>query len=231
MRTLRVTGTFRRVVDGVDTEGDFEVFIELPDKYLRSEKTGTPGQPSTETIEALVGTEVHDIGLGSGADPAAQRRARQAELSRLLLMWFLKSDVPPAWVGIAESPDGKADVLEARYADDRPTRLFLESKTHMPLMMQWEAAPAVGGGRGQRGAGRRGGGGGGRGAAPDAAGARQGGPPPLDTFDMTFSDHREVNGIRLPHVITRGTNGKTTERWTVSRYRINQILGADTFTR
>ena len=73
-------------------------------------------------------------------------------------------------------------------------------------------------------------------AAPDpgaqtSTGARQGGPPPLDTFDMTFSDHREVNGIRLPHVITRGTNGKTTERWTVSRYRINQILGADTFTR
>jgi hypothetical protein len=30
--TLQVTGTFRRVVGGNDTEGDFEVFIELPDK-------------------------------------------------------------------------------------------------------------------------------------------------------------------------------------------------------
>src|SRR5688572_8482873 len=55
VKTLHVTGTFRRVVGNNDTEGDFDVFIELPDKYLRSEKTGTPGQPSTETIEALVG--------------------------------------------------------------------------------------------------------------------------------------------------------------------------------
>ena len=44
VRTLQVTGIFRRVVDGNDTEGDFDVFIELPGKYLRSEKTGTPGQ-------------------------------------------------------------------------------------------------------------------------------------------------------------------------------------------
>jgi hypothetical protein len=66
VRALQVTGTFRRVVNGNDTEGDFEVFIELPDRYLRSEKTGTPGQPSTETIEALVGAEVRDEVRGGG---------------------------------------------------------------------------------------------------------------------------------------------------------------------
>jgi hypothetical protein len=283
VRTLQVTGTFRRVVDNNDTEGDFEVFIELPDKYLRSEKTGTPGQPSTETIEALVGTEARDAvrgggggrggadvvsaggdgsspadrgddpaagrrdggqgdapsaeadaalvpatgaGAGSlGADPDAQRLARQADVSRLLLMWLLKSDVTPAWVGIAESPDGKADVLEVRYADGRPTRLFLEGSTHMPLMMQWEAAPALGGGGGRRSGGGR------RDGTQDGAGARQGGPPPLVTFDMTFSDHREVNGIRLPYVITRGTNGQTRERWAISRYRVNPSFDAETFTR
>src|SRR5688500_1309944 len=55
VKTLQMTGTFRRVIGSNDTEGDFDIFLELPDKYLRSEKTGTPGQPSTETIEALVG--------------------------------------------------------------------------------------------------------------------------------------------------------------------------------
>ena len=275
VKTLQVTGTFRRVVDGIDTDGDFEVFIELPDKYLRSEKTGTPGQPSTEVVEALIGADVRDImrggggrgratqggdgpapkigddttaardgvpndapqaeatavpvpaagpGRGGAADPEAQRRARQADVSRLLLMWLLKSEVPLVWVGIAEAPDGKADVLEATYVDGRPTRLFLESNTHMPLMMQWDAAPAGAGGAGGR-----------RGGAPDGAGtgagARQGGPPSLVTFDMTFSDHREVNGIRLPHLITRGVNGQTRERWTISRYRVNPALGADAFTR
>ena len=65
VKTLQVTGTFRRVVGGNDTEGDFDVFIEVPEKYLRSEKTGTPGQPSTETIEGLIGgVEVKLFGLG-----------------------------------------------------------------------------------------------------------------------------------------------------------------------
>ena len=49
-------------------------------------------------------------------DPAQleelQRRARQTELARFLLMWLLAADGPVNWVATAESPDGKADVLE-----------------------------------------------------------------------------------------------------------------------
>ena len=292
VRTLQVTGTFRRVVGDNDTEGDFEVFIELPDNYLRSEKTGTPGQPSTEVIEALIGGEVRDEVRGGGgggrgggglnfgddgfptaeiggdagvgqvdrdaggaplgeaaasgsalapgrggrrAGPDVQHQAREADVSRLLLMWLLQSDTPLAWIGIAESPNRTAGVLEARYADGRPTRLFIDSSTHMPLMMQWEAAPAQAGGQGGRGGGRRGGGGGRGGdtggSPPDGAGARQGGAPPIVTLDMTFFDHRNVDGIRLPHVITRGADGETTERWTISRYRVNPSFSAETFTR
>jgi len=281
VKTLQVTGTFRRVVGGNDTEGDFDVFIEVPDKYLRSEKTGTPGQPSTETIEALVAGVPRDAvrgGRGGGtraatpdtdappaesddaagqseaarderpaetpqadggtdAGPAGgrgrggaavasdmQRRVRQAEVSRLLLMWLLRSETPLAWVGIAQSPDGTADVLEARYADGQPTRLFIESKTRMPLMLQWTAAPGAAQG------GRRGGGGR-RGQGSDGAGAREGGPPQTENLDMRFSQHRDVNGIKLPFVITRGTNGQTIEQWTISRYRVNPSLDAETFAR
>ena len=292
VRTLQVTGTFRRVVNDNDTEGDFEVFIELPDNYLRSEKTGTPGQPSTEVIEALIGGEVRDVVQGGGggggggvnfgadgfppvetegdpdADPGAadvggglpeetdaasgraagagrggrvadadsQRRTREADVSRLLLMWLLESDMPLVWIGIAESPDRKADVLQAQYVDGQPTRLFVDSSTHMPLMMQWEAAPAPARGRVGRG-GRRGGRGGDRRGSgsgdgpPDGGGVRQAGPPPVVTFDMTFFDHREVDGIRLPYVITRGADGQTTERWTISRYRVNPSFSAETFAR
>jgi len=139
-------------------------------------------------------------------------------------MWLLRSDTPLAWIGIAQSPDGTADVLEGRYADGQPTRLFLESKSHMPLMLQWTEVPGAGPG------GRRGGGGR-RGAAPDAAGSPRGGAPQVATLNMTFSEHRTVNGIKLPYVITRGSNGQTTERWAVSRYRVNPTLDAGTFTR
>ncbi|MBI4266540.1 MAG: hypothetical protein HY657_19395 [Acidobacteria bacterium] len=294
VKTLQVTGTFRRVIGNDDTDGDFEVFLERPDKYLRSEKTGTPGQPSTETIEALVGTEIRDevrggggrvgrggaigggdappdgappaeivaepddrdagqqpevgaagrVGRGRGGfglDPDAQRRARQADVARLLLMWLLATDAPMPWVGIAESPDGKAEVLEARFADGQPTRLFLDAVSYMPLMLQWQGLPARAGGPGGRpfGAaqGRRGlGGQRGRGQAADAGaagagGVRRGGAAEPITFDMTFSDHRVINGIRLPHTITRGMNGQTIERWTIRSYRVNPSFDAETFTR
>ena len=282
VKTLQVTGTFRRVVGGNDTEGDFDVYLEVPDKYLRSEKTGTPGQPSTETIEALVGgvprdavhggrgggprvgtadndvtpAEPTDVAAGqsepareggpgdppqvsAGADPGpsggrgrggasidsdAQRRVRQAEVSRLLLMWLLHSETPLAWVGVAQSPDGTADVLEARYADGQPTRLFIETKTRMPLMLQWTAVQGAGPG------GRRGGGGR-RGQAPDGVGPPQGAAPQTVNFDLKFSEHRVVNGIKLPFVITRGSNGQTIEQWTISRYRVNPAFDAETFTR
>ena len=78
---------------------------------------------------------------------------------------------------------------------------------------------------------RGGRGGGNPGDGPtDGPGARRGGPPPVVTFDMTFFDHREVDGIRLPYTITRGANGQTIERWTISRYRVNPSLPAETFT-
>jgi hypothetical protein len=51
------------------------------------------------------------------------------------------------------------------------------------------------------------------------------------TFEMTFSDHRVVDGIRLPFVITRGSNGVTTERWNISRYRVNPSFDREIFTR
>jgi len=300
VKTLQVTGTFRRVIANDDSDGDFEVFLELPDKYLRSEKTGTPGQPSTETIEALVGTAMRDVvrggggrggrgggggdvagnpdGLaaagggdaqpadggigraddlgdadgrgrgqgpgetvgigpgrgrgGSGVDPDTQRRARQAEVGRLWLMWLLRTEIPATWIGIAESPDGKADVLETRFAGEA-TRLFLDAASHMPLMMTWQAVPGRAGGPGGRrgGDGRRGRGPGQPGADGPDAGAAQGGPPQPMTFEMTFADHRVVNGIRLPHVVTRGMNGQTIERWTIRSYRVNPSFNADAFTR
>ena len=127
-------------------------------------------------------------------------------------MWLLRTEVPVTWIGIAESPDGKADVLEARFAGE-PTRLFLDATSHVPLMMTWQAVAGRVGGRGGR-----------RGAPPD-------GPPQPMMLEMTFADHRVVNGIRLPHVVTRGMNGQTIERWTIRNYRVNPSFNADTFTR
>jgi len=131
-------------------------------------------------------------------------------------------------------PEGTADVLEVKSSDGTATRLFLDSTTHVPLMMTWN-------GGGQRGG--RGGQGGFRGApaqepqagaAVDAAQGRRGrgagGAPPA-TLEMHLSDYKVVNGVKLPHLITRGTNGQTAEEWAIKSYRINPNFKGNTFTK
>jgi hypothetical protein len=112
------------------------------------------------------------------------------------------------WIGTAEAPDGKADVLEMTPASQPAIRLFLDVSSHVPLMLTWQG-PAAGG--------RRGGGGGGGAAAP--------------TLQMTLSDYKTVNGIRFPHLITRGTSDQTAEEWTIDSYRVNPSFRANVFTQ
>ena len=157
----------------------------------------------------------------------AQRRQRQNELARLMLVWFLTTDAPVAWVGTAQSPDGTADVIEIKPAEGAATRVFLDSTTHMPLMM---TNTGFGGGRGRRGGGADGRAGGADGRASGADG-RAGAPPQPITIETHLSEYKAVNGIKLPHLITRGVNGQTNEEWEIKNYRINPNLKQNTFTQ
>lgn len=168
-------------------------------------------------------------------DPAqleeAQRRARQIELSRFKLAWLLNVDGPPSWVATAESPDGKADVVEITPITGPVMRLFLDQATHMPLMITWQgAAPQlIARARGGRGGGQRA-----DGAARGDAGSRGDAPPPQReqaTLQMTLSDYKTVNGVKLPHLITRGVNDMTIEEWTIDSYRMNPSFKTDVFTK
>jgi hypothetical protein len=164
-----------------------------------------------------------------------QLRNRRAEVARLLLAFLLATDSPVAWVGTAQSPDGTADVLEVKSADGAATRMFLESTTHMPLMMTWTA----GGQRAGRGAAVRGRGDAAPGGAPQGGAAvdtvqgrrGRGFGGAAATLEMHLSEYKAVNGVKLPHLITRGTNGQTAEEWVIKSYRINPAFKGNTFTK
>jgi hypothetical protein len=278
IKRLQVSGTFLRST-GPDQiiDGDFDVFIELPDKYRKNELTGFAGA-NVDRTEALNGSDVWDdtsggaaggrpfgggggFGGGRGGDrggrggggnfgggrqgqapnPAAGqrdggpqidaervkeqlRRVRQAELARLALVWLMTTDGAVAWIGTAESPDGTADVLEVRPANGVPTRLFLDTATHMPLMITWSGQAGRGGDLGNRASGRRNAPRGG-GPAPAAA------APGQATLELYMSDYKAVNGIKLPHLITRGTGGTTQEELKIKSFKINPNFKADTFTQ
>ncbi len=267
VKTLDVRGEFKRAAGQFNMDGELQIRIERPDKLRRDEDLSPPGGgPAIVRTEVLNGADVweensgrgtfvtrfggpgdQDRGAGGGGravrDPARlqelQRTARQAELARLLLAWLLVTDGGATWVGTAEAPDGKADVLEMTPTAGPPLRLFLDASTHVPLMITWRGnVPQM------MFTGRRGGRGGSaappddpapEGAprpdgAPQADGAR-GGRPQEATLRMTLGDYKTVNGIRLPHLITRGFNNTTVEEWVVENYRINPSFGGDVFRR
>ena len=116
IRTLDVRGDFKRSAGQFTLEGELQVRLEVPDKLRRDEELTLPGgRPPVVRTEVLNGTTVWDdmsgggdafvgrfgrgdrgggaarggrapIDLGQLED--AQRRARQAELSRFMLAWL-----------------------------------------------------------------------------------------------------------------------------------------------
>jgi len=240
VKTIEATGEFRRTFGEAQMDGELQILLETPDKFRRNEDVNMPGGGTMTRTEVLNGTEVWDDsaqrggmgqavmmmrGPGGDADPARikemQRRMRRTDLERFSLAWLLTSDAKVTHAGVAEAPEGKADVLEFTPAEGSPMRLFLDQKTHLPLMITWQGPE-------QRMFVRRGAPGADR-AVPEADAAQ---PAPRQvTFEMRLDDYRTVDGIQLPHTITRGVNGQPSEEWTVKSYKINRAFKPNTFTK
>jgi hypothetical protein len=185
---------------------------------------------------------------GATPDEAAKQAAlaaRQAEVARILLALFLTTDQPVKHTGTAVTPQMTAEVLEMTAPDGGAVRLIVDSKSYMPLMLQWTgiaqdpiAALAARAGFRGRGRGGRGGFGG--------FGGRQGQQQPQQpavkvvsadelakptALRMYLQDYKTVNGIKLPHLLVRGTGDQITEEWEIKSYKINPNLKADTFKK
>jgi hypothetical protein len=184
------------------------------------------------------------LGGATSDDPEQQRIAISTQAARFSMLMLLTSSEPVAWIGVAESPDGRADVLEFKTADGVANRLLLDEKTHMPLMLTWTGQAQTF--QQQRGGGNRGGGGGGggggRGAnfpqsqAPNQAAQAQGrqgrgNAPQQAALQMYVSDYKTANGLKFPFLIQSGANNVTTEEMVVKSVRINPSFRADYFTK
>jgi hypothetical protein len=168
----------------------------------------------------------------AGVDPARlkelQRAQRQQEVTRLILATLLASKGTPAWIGVGQAPEGVADVIEITEPNMPAIRVLLHQQTHMPLMMMWAGAAPRGGDLGRRG-GR-----GGRGA--DGAAAADGAPPAAAapgqaTIEMYLSGYKAVNGVQLPHVISRGSGGTVQEELAIKSYKLNPNFKSNTFVQ
>jgi hypothetical protein len=260
VKTLTAEGAFRREMGQRQMEGTLALTLAAPDKMHRSEEMEMPGGASVERISVLAGDTSWDDtqnrgGMGGGMmvmrfrgpdgqemneEQIAQARTRRlkAEHQRWLLA-LLATAQDVAYAGTAESPDGKADVLEIKDDRGQAIRLFADQQTHLPLMMTFsEVRPRmmIGGPVGPGGPGGRGQGAGGQRPTPEQveqmrARMREQGPPPPTTVTMRFDDYKSVDGVMLPHAIVQSVDGKPVEEWTVEKYKVNASVKADLFTK
>ena len=293
VKTLSAVGrTVRALPNGTSSENEFEMTLELPDKYVMRSVLAAMGNMSVYRNSGFNGGQVIDeidrppslsgggvvhfriAGPGGVTDPEKltaeqkvefdQKRlvANKKEFAKLALGMFAMS--PAAYPvelsdgGQAESPDGKADVIEVKGEGGFAAKLFIDAQTHLPLMLSWmDKEPLVmtmgpGGmvtAGGAPGAGVAVGGGnatftrteraGGASMTPeerekmmkDLEARRKEAEAKLRTVEyrVYYGDYKAVSGVQLPHRIQRSIDGKPTEEMVFDAIKVNPKIDAKKF--
>ena len=153
------------------------------------------------------------------------------------------------YAGQAEARDGKADILDVKGPDGFTARLFVDGKTHLPLMLTWmdkEPLSMMVTTDG-RGGGMRSGGGG---VQVMSSASMSGSPEDMAKMrdDMAarvaeaeakrrvvewrlfYGDYKVVDGLKLPTRIQRMTDGVATEEITLEKIKVNGKIDPSKFT-
>jgi len=166
VKTIVATGQTRRLSGNNLVPIEFEINIELPDKYVRKDEI--PAQENEPTSLGFNGASLIQIPqpappspppARAGAPPptpealAAQRqnalKARvttaKQDFARLMLGLFASSfsgaPLTFTYAGEAEAPQGTADVIDAKGEGTFALRLLVATDTHLPIMVSWQQPP------------------------------------------------------------------------------------------
>ena len=242
LTSLSAEGAFRRLLGEREMEGELVVEIALPGRIRRTEHTGFARGTAFTRTTGLDGATFwsdsanRDGALserlgGAGRTPpsdadrerffALQERQLRRELDRYLLVLLLRTTSPPKYAGTADSPDGRADVIEVAGHDGAPLRLFVDRQTHLPLMLAYRDVMPLIIRRGARPARRD----------PEQTREMMEDAPREAAMELRLEDYRDVDGIKLPHRLTRTAGGAPVEEWTIERFTVNPKFKPETFQK
>lgn len=243
LQSLSVEGEFRRTMGPMETSGTMSVDMLMPDKILKSETMNIMGSVEVTRIEALNGDKVWEDqqqsggGMvvmrrgGRGADPKVAEDMIRSEVLKTAFGFVLNtpSTLPVSftYAGEAESPDGKADVLDAKASVGPPLRLYFDQKSHRLLMLTYKGKrprmithSSTDGPPSEEELQKRI-------KESEAEAAKQ----PDVEYQTRFSEYKEVGGIWLPHKISKGIESETNEEVTITKVKINPSLKPEKFIK
>src|SRR6185436_18604094 len=185
--------------------------------------------------------------------PPSPTTAVKQDFARLTLGMFAQSfssyPLTFAYVGQAEAPQGKADVIEVKGAPNFTVRLFVNSVTHLPVMISWTTpvtpAQIVILAPGQVKPAN----------TPPGARIQEGPAPPADTAPqeekdkytkaiadlrkemmskpidnwMFYLDYKNTEGPMFPYKIRRAVGADPTEETTFDAFQINTKINPKKF--
>lgn len=249
VQALEATGTLQRTMGDRQVGGEVTLDIQLPDKFLRIDSISPMGDGALIVTEqgvngeqVLRNSKTLNTGPGMmirlppapahGSDAEMQQlRNSRAEFARLSVAMLLTAppSMPLEFVssGEAEAPEGKADVIDVKGPNGFAAKLFLDKASHRPLMIAYRGVAPRMVVQTQRGAGP-----GAAVPAPGVEGRRDLPPMPAQEqvdINMFLDDYKSVDGVMLPHHITRSIGGEPNEEWTFKVIKVNPTFKADTF--
>lgn len=251
LRSLSATGNYRRTFGQMEMSGEVNYDLLLPDKMMKTEVMSPMPSLEITRIETINGDDVwedqqqHGGGGGmviirrgpggANADPkkaqAALQQGVRSDFARLLIGWLLTTPssfpVEYSYAGEAESPDGKADALDVKGPGGFAARLFLDQKTHRPLMLTYNGKkPRVitqtmtGPPRNREDAEKRV-------KEMETEAAKQ----PDVEYRINLDDYRDVNGISFPHKLTRSIENEVNEELEITKVKINPQIKPEKFVK
>jgi hypothetical protein len=156
----------------------------------------------------------------------------RSDFARLSIGWLLTTPssfpVEFSFAGEAEAPEGKADVLDVKGPGGFAARLFLDQKTHRPLMLTYNGkkprfithTKAAGAPENPEEVEKRM-------KEMEAEAAKQ----PDVEFRIYLSDYREVSGVSFPHKLTRSIENEVNEELEIKNVKINPQLKPEKFVK
>ena len=249
--SLAVGASVRRVVQAVGMELNSDVQLEflLPDKYRRTENISIGAITRTISMGLNGADLLYDDGGAAGMtgmDPKAPGpvhdqivKSLKEDVFRMVLVLLL---APPSNLactltsgGVAEAPDGKADVVDVKGPDKLNLRLFFDSTSHRLLLATYEtesidaeqmkaltqkamekakADPANAAKVGQ-----------------EMRDEMEKAPKKMITVQMHFSDPKAFGAVTLPSKMSVEGGPQGTEEWTFSSLKLNPPLKPERFAK